>query len=356
MPIAERLPFYRPEALPRLSVRLIFRVQRPLGQWMALVLLSLIPFSQLAAEIEAAAILQTTSGDLIFETGSRNPDLSGFRGGSRLTYPRNLVHGGVAIAWNGAGWESQLQMQTTGWRQRPGRARNEDFVLQPEGTIRGNGFDTSNWSYRDSAYVISGGRNFADARGRSSMNESGIGVQLRYFPFYPEERSGLFAEAQLQYRYNKQYIYDAWQFIDLGAAYFYGPIGSGNSLSNNFWEAPIGLGYRFVIGELHLETAFLINSGYNSGRDFHVQRAITFEIRNGAGDGILLRTAGRYPISERGALSVSFEARRYFSVGELHSRGGLGREAFFVAISGPQRVWLSEKEFRVTLAYWHRLR
>ncbi|MBX7058278.1 MAG: putative porin [Leptospirales bacterium] len=298
---------------------------------------------------------QTTSGDLIFETGSRSPDFSGFRGGSRLTYPRNLVQPGLGLRWGVGAWELGAQLQGTGWRQHPGRARNEDFTLQPESTIRRNGFDSSNWSYRDSAYVISAGRNFADAHGRSSMTEYGAGLRVRWFPFDDQSREGLFAEAQLQYRYNKQYIYDAWQFIGAGNVIFYSPIGSGNTLTNVIWEYPLGPGYRFSSGPWRFETALLINNGFNRGRDFHLQRAITFHIKNGAGDGGILRGAIGYKIDESYRLEFVMEARRYFSTGELSSTGGLGSEAVLVAVAGPQRVWLSEKEFRTNLSLWARI-
>lgn len=312
----------------------------------------------LAAETRAGAFVGANAGEQIFETGSRQPDLRGFAGGSRLTYPRNFNYFGAYLLFLEGPLEFRAALGGTGWYVESGEARNEDFTLNERSTIRRNGFDESNWSFRDSAYVITGSRNFADAKGRSSLIDWRTDWLVRFFPFAPRTSNraeGLFLELGLSYWYNKQYVYDATQFIGSGSTVLLAPIGQGNSLSNVIWEIPVGGGYRAGAGDWSFDVAFAFISGYNYGRDFHFQRNITFEIKHGYGTGFYLRSGAEYRLSEAASLRLNLWTRRYYSEGLLHSRGGLGEEALLVAFSGSQRMWLSSKESSFDLSIERRL-
>ncbi len=254
--------------------------------------------------------------------------------------------------------EFRAALGGTGWYVESGEARNEDFTLNERSTVRRNGFDESNWSFRDSAYVISGSRNFADAKGRSSLIDWRSDLLVRFFPFAPRATTraeGWFLELGLSYWYNKQYVYDATQFIGSGATLLIAPIGQGNSLSNVIWELPFGAGYRTGAGDWSFDVAFAVINGYNYGRDFHFQRNITFEIKHGYGTGFYLRSGAEYRLSDATSLRLNLWTRRYYSEGLLHSRGGLGEEALLVAFSGSQRMWLSSKESSFDLSIERRL-
>ncbi len=311
-----------------------------------------------SAETRVGAFAGANAGEQIFETGSRQPDLRGFAGGSRLTYPRNFNFFGAYLLFLEGPLEFRAALGSTGWYVESGEARNEDFTLNERSTVRRNGFDESNWSFRDSAYVITGSRNFADAKGRSSLIDWRSDFLMRFFPFAPrtiERAEGLFLELGINYWYNKQYVYDATQFIGSGSTILLAPIGQGNSLSNVIWEVPIGGGYRAVAGDWTFDVAFAVINGYNYGRDFHFQRNITFEIKHGYGSGFYLRSGAEYRLSEATSLRLNLWTRRYYSEGLLHSRGGLGEEALLVTFSGSQRMWLSSKESSFDVSIERRL-
>lgn len=324
----------------------------------ALAACTLAAAQSLAAETRAGVFVGANAGEQIFETGSRQPDLRGFAGGSRLTYPRNFNFFGAYLLFLQGPLEFRAALGGTGWYVESGEARNEDFTLNERSTVRRNGFDESNWSFRDSAYVITGSRNFADAKGRSSLIDWRTDLLARFFPFAPRATAraeGLFLELGLSYWYNKQYVYDATQYIGSGSTILIAPIGQGNSLSNVIWEVPIGAGYRMGAGDWAFDVVFAVISGYNYGRDFHFQRNITFEIKHGYGTGFYLRSGAEYRLSEATSLRLNLWTRRYYSEGLLHSRGGLGEEALLVAFSGSQRMWLSSKESSFDVSIERRL-
>ncbi len=321
-------------------------------------LLCLIPIasSELLAntEIQASLIMGRNGGEQIFETGSRTPDLTGFAGGSRLTYPRNHNFGGLGLALIRSPIEVHLRGTTTGYAIDPGGARNEDFVLPSNSQERSNGFDTGNFQFRDSAYIYSGNRNFADARARSTLSRYDLEALLRVFPFDVASRlnggsrssanQGLYVATALRYSYSKYRVYDAIQFARTTRGPFLGPIGIGNSLADSVLETPLGLGYRIQSGRVDYDLLFMINSGYNRSRDHHVQRALNFRVEQASGDGFLLRLGAKYWLTEEYAIAARWYGRRYYARGFLTTDGGLGQEALLVGLSGRQQVWLSTKE------------
>ena len=87
-------------------------------------------------ELELGLLGGRNEGEQIFSTGSKTPDLLGFAGGSRLTYPRNFNYGGFFANLRFAPLEANLRFSTTGWYVGTGTARNEDFTLNQRSTIR----------------------------------------------------------------------------------------------------------------------------------------------------------------------------------------------------------------------------
>ncbi len=327
----------------------------PGGRWLARSLLgtlaALSPTAVAAdTEIQASLIFGRNQGEQIFETGTRTPDITGFAGGSRLTYPRNHNYAGLGLAFIRSPVEAHLRFTTTGYYIDPGGSRNEDFTLDQTSTQSSNGFDTGQWRFRDSAYTIAGNQNFADARARTSLSRYDAEALIRVFPFQlfraPGERenAGLYLGGALRYSYAKYYVYDAIQYIRTTNGLFLGPIGIGNSLADAVLEFPVGAGYRYTSGAFSYDALFMINSGYNRSRDHHIQRAINFRIRQGAGDGFFLRLGVDYRINRDYAIAARFFGRRYYSRGFIETDGGLGQEALLVALSGKQQVWLNTKE------------
>ncbi|MEQ9363395.1 MAG: putative porin [Leptospirales bacterium] len=301
-------------------------------------------------EIQASLIFGRNEGEQIFETGSRTPDITGFAGGSRLTYPRNHNFAGLGLALIRSPVEVHLRATTTGWYIDPGGARNEDFTLPPNSTESRSGFDTGDWKFGDSAYTIAGNQNFADARARASLSRYDLEALVRAFPFQlfrpvgARENTGPYLGGALRYSYAKYYVYDAIQYVRTTNGPFLGPIGIGNSLADSVLEFPLGAGYRYRSGDFTYDALFMINSGYNRSRDHHIQRAVNFQIRQGAGDGFFLRLGVDYRIDRDHSITARFFGRRYYSRGFIRTDGGLGQEALLVALAGKQQVWLNTKE------------
>ena len=312
-------------------------------------------------EIQASLIFWRNEGEQIFETGSRTPDLTGFAGGSRLTYPRNHYFAGLGLAFLRSPVEVHLRGTTTGYYIDPGGARNEDFTLPQNSTIRSNGFRTDRWAFRDSAYTIAGNQNFADARARTALSRYDLEALLRIFPadiFRPaveRENTGFYLAGALRYSYAKYYVYDAVQYIRTNSQTFLGPIGVGNSFTDAVLEFPLGPGYRIRTGDFTFDGMVLVNSGYNRSKDHHIQRALNFRLNRGAGDGLLYRLGVDYRLNSDYAIAARFFGRRYYSQGYMRIDGGLGQEALLVGFSGKQQVWLSTKEAGLELEFIHTL-
>ena len=313
----------------------------------------------LGAEVglTAGVVAGQNSGHQVLETGSRLPDLSGFAGGSRLTYPRKFRYGGLRLGLSSGSFELGFHYLTTGWWHDGGRARNEDFTLGLTSTQRQNGFDPHTYAYRDTAYTISGGRNFADAKGETRLRWYRTGLSLRIFPWLEEpntQASGWFLAGGIDYSHYKYRVSDVQQYFELSGGFFFGPIGIGNSFSNDEILLSYGVGHRTLFGPVFLEMRFLLLSGWNEGRDHHVQRAIDFHIRDGLGSGL---TAGPRFVytSESWEFSFDLEYRRYFSIARLDPEGGIGQEIVRTTFSSGQSVWLSTKESSVEFAVSVRL-
>jgi hypothetical protein len=175
--------------------------------------------TQLFSETIFGPTFERSGGEYIFETGNKHPNLSGIRGGSRISFPREFNLFGFQAAILKDKWEVRGAFKTTGWYQKSGQARDEDFVLGSVSTERGTKIATREWSYDDSATVYSGSRNFADGKGKSTINEHRTEIFARYYfgnsfanPWI--QGSGLFLSGGARYSYFKYIFYDVNQFID----------------------------------------------------------------------------------------------------------------------------------------------
>lgn len=319
----------------------------------------------LLARTEIGLVFGQNHGKQIFETGSKIPDISGFAGGSRLTYARDFNYIGVELLLSEPGWVIQTGLRSTGWYVDSGKSRNEDFTLNERSQIRSNNLDLRKGRFRDTPYVISGSHNFADAYGRTAYSGYDISFGLSYYPFADHGRrlpaaeaqqktttgpsiytnTGFFLQMDLRYSYFKYYVYDVVQYIRTVQGPYIAAIGYGNSFANTVFEYPLGIGYAWQWPNYRLETALTYVSGFNQARDFHKQRNITFITEQGIGDGFAFRIDGSfYPQETDYSIRLRLYGHRYYSKGTLHAEGGLNDAIFTTMLVTNQRVWLSTKE------------
>ncbi|MBF3371960.1 putative porin, partial [Leptospira interrogans] len=117
----------------------------------------------------------------IFETGTKYPNLSGLRGGSRITYARDFNYGGLGFTLRWQKWEADLNLKTTGRYVNAGEGKDEDFFLGDPTVERGTKISTRELSYYDTPYTFIGSRNFADGKGRLSMKQNRQSLILRRY-------------------------------------------------------------------------------------------------------------------------------------------------------------------------------
>ncbi|XDD48459.1 putative porin [Leptospira sp. WS39.C2] len=278
------------------------------------------------AEIIWGPSIEKSGGEYIFETGNKFPNLSGIRGGSRISFPRTFTLFGVQATYTKNRWEINGKIKTTGWNQKSGEARDEDFLLGTISTEKTTNIATREWSYRDAATVYSGSRNFADGKGKSTIVENRIEFFGRYYfqdanPDYWKEGSGFFISTGARYSYFKYLFYDVNQFIETTPV-FYAPIGLGLSYSNDLWEVFYGGGYRYSKNNLYFDFSFMPSIGRIKTRDFHVQRSINFFSEN-YGFGWASKIEMGYQFHPSWLSYFRINHRRFFSEGRFTSQGGL---------------------------------
>ncbi|WP_407658612.1 putative porin [Leptospira limi] len=270
--------------------------------------------------------IEKSGGEYIFETGNKYPNLSGIRGGSRISFPRTFTLFGIQGIYTKDRWEINGKLKTTGWNQKSGEARDEDFFLGTVSTENSTNIATREWSYRDSATVYSGSRNFADGKGKSTIVENRIELFGRYYfqdanPDYWKEGSGFFIATGARYSYFKYLFYDVNQYIE-STPVFYAPIGLGLSYSNDLWEFFYGGGYRYSKNNLYFDFSFMPSIGRIKTRDFHVQRSINFFSEN-YGFGWSSKIEVGYQFNPTWLSYFRLNHRRFFSEGRFTSQGGL---------------------------------
>ncbi|TGK03861.1 putative porin [Leptospira semungkisensis] len=290
-------------------------------------------------------------GQHIFESGTKFPNLSGVKAGSRITYDREFQYGGLELKhwWNS--WEIGLGYRTNFKNQRTEQGRDEDFFMGSVTQERGTKIDFRDLSFYDTPYTFTGTQNFADGRGKLKMKQDRISLQARkYFggsdPDPRKAGAGMFISGGAHYTYFKYYLYDVNQWIATSPV-TYGPIGIGLSYSNSTWEFPLGLGYRYSTGTWMLEAGFMGNVWYTHYRDYHYQRNLNF-IGNSSGYGVETHVAGAY-ILNSWMFSLKLTEYRLYGQGSFQTQGGLNTSDITSNFSGQYRNYLSTKQFAVEL-------
>ncbi|TGL61999.1 putative porin [Leptospira ognonensis] len=312
----------------------------------------------LVAEITWGSSIERGGGEFLFETGNRFPNLSGIRGGSRISFPRTFTQFGLSGLYFKDKWEARVALKSTGWTQNSGEARDEDFVMGNTSQENATKIATREFSYYDSGSVYSGTRNFADGKGKSSIRQDLIeGFGRFYFqtgsPDHWSNGSGFFLTSGLRYSYFKYLFYDVNQFVD-SRPVFYGPIGLGLSYSNNLYELFYGVGYRHSIEKYYIDFAFMPSIGRIISRDYHVQRSINF-LSDNTGFGWQSTLEGGYKLSDTWLSYLKISHRRFFSEGKFTARGGLTQEDIISNFSGGFKSHINIKDFSIELGFLNKI-
>ncbi|MCB1191439.1 MAG: putative porin [Leptospiraceae bacterium] len=312
-------------------------------------------FHPLFADGYVSIIGARNQGDHIFESGNKYPNLSGIKGGSRITYARNFNYGGFQLGFYHNKFLVTMKYTTTGWYINPGDSRDEDFVMGSISTEKGTKFAPERFTLYDTAHTYTGTVNFADGHTRSSMKEYGGDAFMRYYfgkatpdPF--SINSGFFASLGVRYKFFKYYLYDVIQFIDSKPVY-YGPIGLGLSYSHTMVEFPLGLGYLFSFKNISIEPSVHILYAYNKARDFHYQRALNF-LSSNSGLGFLVNFEFFYKLPQYDSLfRIGYYAHRQFTRGGFTTKGGLTLNDMLSNYQGAFRDYIDTKEAGIEVAY-----
>lgn len=288
----------------------------------------------------------------LFETGTKYANLSGLRGGSRITYERNFNYAGLGFTLRWKRWEADISGRTTGWYVNAGEGRDEDFFLGDPTIERGTKISTREFSYYDTPYTFIGSRNFADGKGRLSMKQDRHALILRrYFgdsdPDARKEGKGFFLTGGFQYTFMKYVLYDVFQFFDSNPV-FLSRIGLGLSLSYSTYEFPLGLGYRYSDGTWVFETSLSGIFWNGHFRDFHYQRALNF-IGDVSGFGIDFNVgAGR--IFGNYLLYFKLNEHRLFGEGHFVTKGGLSTSDILSQHLGQYKNYMNMKEWNLEMS------
>ncbi|TGK54424.1 putative porin [Leptospira kanakyensis] len=327
--------------------------------------ISKIPFLFLILSLNAASAeviwgptLERSGGEYIFETGNKYPNLSGIRGGSRISFPRTFSLFGIQGIYTKDKIEISGALKTTGWYQKSGEARDEDFFLGSVSTENTTNIATREWSYRDSATIYSGSRNFADGKGKSTVFENRAELYGRYYfqtgnPNYWIDGSGFFLSVGARYSYFKYIFYDVNQYIE-STPVFYGPIGMGLTFSNDLWEFFGGGGYRYSSGNFYADFSFMPSFGRIKTRDFHVQRSINFFSEN-YGLGWASKAEVGYKMGPSWLSYIRINHRRFFSEGRFTSQGGLTRDDLTSNLVSGFKSHINIKDYSIEIGALNKL-
>ncbi|MBE7413467.1 MAG: putative porin [Leptospiraceae bacterium] len=305
-----------------------------------------------------ALVAERNNGEHIFETGNKYDNLSGLKGGSRITYPRNFNSLGIQASQVYNRFLLSGKFITTGNFVNSGEARDEDFFLRANSPENGTKIATREWSLHDSAYVFSGTQNFADGKGISTVSEYKIEPNIRYYfgdasPDFWKPSDGFFISTGLRYSYFKYYIYDVIQFVATNPI-TYKPIGKGLSYANSVLEFPIGLGYKVSKDRLTLEFSFDIVYGVNKFKDFHYWRAMNFNGESG-GFGFQYKGEIYYRLSDSILFRFSHTGHRLFQSGYFTTKGGNSFNDILSNYAGKYSYYLNTKEFFYDLSIMKKL-
>lgn len=295
-------------------------------------------------------------GEHIFETGNKSANISGTRGGSRITYNRDFEQINFQSGYFYKNLEFSIAHKNTGWYQKAGISRDEDFYLGSASTERGSKISLKEGKIYDTAHTFTGTLNFADGKGKTTVGDHLTELGFKYYLFsknssYWIHEDKVFLSLGVRYNYVKYYLYDVMQFVD--RPLFYGPIGIGLSYSQNTWEYPIGFGTRIKANQFFVEGSFQIYFGVNFGRDFHVQRNINF-LSKANGSGFSYRLESGYLLSNDDILSVSTYGHRNYARGFFVSKGGITESDILSNYVGHYKSYINIKEIGYEFSYKRR--
>ncbi len=319
-----------------------------------LFLISIFFTNSISADGFISVIGVRNEGEHIFETGNKYPNLSGIRGGSRITYQRNFNLGGIEGGYFHNRFSVRGRFLTNGGYHNSGGTRDEDFFLSSNSTEKGSKFSPGQGVLHDTAYTYTGTTNFADGKGRSTIFEYNADGFFRYHfgeasPDPWGSGSGFFLSSGLRYSYSKLYVYDVMQFVN-SRPIFYGPIGSGLSYTYSFTEIPAGGGYIFAIGNFKIEPSVHLLYAFIKTRDFHVQRALNF-LSYTSGPGFLARIETSYMLTETSLLKIGITGHRHFTIGAFTTKGGLYENDILSNYLGSYRSYINTKEVNFDFGY-----
>ncbi len=327
-----------------------------MGKKFLLMLLSLL--GPVHAEYTIGLMGAKNSGEHIFETGNKYPNLSGIRGGSRITYNRDFPYAGIRGGYYKNRFAFLGSFSSTGWNQHTSqKSRDEDFLMGNVSTEKGTKISLYPTFLHDTAHTFTGTQNFADGIGKSTVSQYFAEGFIRYY-LNPkssssiwEKESSFFLSAGLRYTYFKYTLYDVMQYVQ--RPFYYGPIGIGLTYSYSSTEIPIGFGYSFVTGKWKIEPSFHLLIGFNRYRDFHVQRALNF-IGRGAGNGFLYKLSINYLFSEKTYFFINIEGHRFFSYTTFYTKGGLSPDDVLSNYAGRFRSYVNTKESSLEIGFMKR--
>ncbi|MDX1961139.1 MAG: putative porin [Leptospiraceae bacterium] len=321
---------------------------------MVYLLIFLLFASPVFSEVHLGLFGARNSGEHIFETGNKYPNLSGIRGGSRITYDRNFNFFGLNAGWIHERFSLNSKLSTTGWGVRTGNSRDEDFVMGSTSTERGDKLSLFPLFLYDTAHTFTGTRNFADGNAKSTINERRADFWLKFY-FSENAKASPWAKTNsfylssgVLYSYYKYELYDVIQFV--ASPFFYGPIGVGLSYSNTVFDFPLGLGYVFYIGKFRFDFNANLTLVYMNYRDFHKQRALNF-IGTSFGSGFIYKAEISYIFSESLLINFSINGHRQFTSGTFRTKGGLTYDDVLSNYLGEYKAYINTKEVNLEFGF-----
>lgn len=270
-------------------------------------------------------------GETIFEIGSKQPDLTGISGGSRITYPREFAYTGASMSLYLGSIALEFGLAGTGPHVRSGTGRDEDFFLNSFSREEEAKVSLQDGKFSDRAYVFSGGRNWADAKGKTDLYEYRGRVGGKYYtsgiadPFM--RASGAYVSTALEYSYSKYTIYDVIQYNQVAIvrpspfSFSIIPIGTGLTFTNVTNELSLGAGYStFFTENVGFDIGFAPEVGYAQSRDHHVLRGLTFIMEN-AGSGFMYNADLLFLTHDGMLIRAGLTGHRLYARGNIRAYG-----------------------------------
>lgn len=315
---------------------------------MKYILIAIIACSSLYAKTTINISTSRNYGEHIFELGTKYPNISNFRGGSRITYSRDFYKGGMSIIQKKDNLTFSVGFRTTGWYVPTLKtSRDEDFAMGQITTEKGRKFSIFPPFLYDTAHTFSGTLNFADAKAKSVVSEYSIHLGIKNF-LNTNRNSGLFLLVEPSYTYFKYILYDVVQFVR--RPFFYGPIGIGLSYSHSYTELPIGLGYLLQYSHFSAEFSLQLLLNYFKYRDFHYQRNLNL-VGSGMGNGFIYQFAIFIPIQSDHVIKINHIGHRMFGTSHFKTQGGIVMEDILSNFYGNFFSYVTTKESSLDLSF-----